>query len=206
MICEMFKILKTCNNVCKIEHLYFTEFWSLNIIMVWFLIFNSIFWISGLMFSCGFFFACFKKLTMQNPLIFLVAGHRYLMHRPMKMSVFFVVIPPEQQATRSRTYIYIFLYFCGVPHVVRRASFWSFVFLTVFVRITKAEGTAAFGAEKQRESAQTLWRTIKNPEGRHKTREKERRATKTCFLRARRTPGVHQEIRMFQHASKNVAA
>ena len=74
------------------------------------------------------------------------------------------------------------------------------------MRITKAEGTPAFRAEKQRESAQTLWRTIKNPEGRHKTREKERRVTKTCFLRAQRTPRVHQEIRMFQHASKNVAA
>ena len=79
------------------------------------------------------------------------------------------------------------------------------MFLTVFVRITKAEGTPAFGAEKQRESAQTLWRTIKNPEGRDKTREKERRVTKTCFLRAQRTRGVHQEFHMFQHASKNVA-
>ena len=56
----------------------------------------------------------------------------------------------------------------------------------MFARIAKAEGTAAFRAEKQRESAQTLWRTIKNPEGRHNTREKERRVTKTCFLRAQR--------------------
>ena len=110
MICDVFKVLKISNNIRKIENLNFTKFWSLNIIMVRLPFLNSNFWISGFTFSSVFFFACFQKKNDNSEFSDFPGSRTQISHAPTHEDErFFVVIPPEQQATRSRTYIYLFV-------------------------------------------------------------------------------------------------